>query len=434
MIRTVAELLSQIVQQELQLLDASEIKHAPTIGDMYEGLSADLLGRAIPEGLGLQIVAGFATDGAGNQSGQLDCMLVRGEGNQIPYTDSVVWHVKDIIAVIEVKKTLHSAEMSDAWKQLLSIRTLEANHAKIAAAKAPNEAVDIRLASRAFAETTGLIAPAYEDLDDLPFGDQMIFQTLVSEQTSIIRIVLGLHGFKSELAFRRALVSILQANIGVSGFGPGGFPQLIISGNFSLAKANGRPYSAPLVDGMWPFYFSTPINPLLLLLEFIWTRLDELFDVPDLWGDDLNIEVMRPLLTANATQDGGRSGWNILFVDPSESDLSSIPTEEAWSPAFLSLEEFTILQQLCAGRTVSMDDAELLVWLRDREIQPDSVRESLVKTGLVAMQGRELRLITSDCLSAILPTGEYVAAENNTGRLTRWLATQRASVSRRPSN
>ena len=137
---------------------------------------------------------------------------------------------------------------------------------------------------------------------------------------------------------------------------------------------------------MWPFYFSTPINPLLLLLEFIWTRLDELFNVPDLWGDDLNIEVMRPLLTANATQDGGRSGWNILFVDPSESDLSSIPTEEAWSPAFLSLEEFTILQQLCAGRTVSMDDAELLVWLRDREIQPDSVRESLVKTGLVAMQ------------------------------------------------
>jgi hypothetical protein len=46
MIRTVADLLSQIVQDQLAILDASEIKHAPTIGDMYEGLSADVLGQS----------------------------------------------------------------------------------------------------------------------------------------------------------------------------------------------------------------------------------------------------------------------------------------------------------------------------------------------------------------------------------------------------
>ncbi len=32
-------------------------------------------------------------------------------------------------------------------------------------------------ASNHLAETPGRIAPAYEDLDDLPFGDQMIFHT-----------------------------------------------------------------------------------------------------------------------------------------------------------------------------------------------------------------------------------------------------------------
>jgi hypothetical protein len=429
MIRTVAELLSKIVQQELPLLDASEIKHAPTIGDMYEGLSADFLGRAIPEGLGLQIVTGFATDGVGNLSGQLDCMLVRGEGNQVPYTDSFVWHVKDIIAVIEVKKTLHSADMSDALEQLKSVRALERNYRKIAAAESSGETVNIEPARRAFAETTRRIAPRYEELNDLPIGDQMIFHTLVIEQTSIIRIVLGLHGFRSELAFRNALVDLLQANIGVNGFGPGGFPQLIISGNYSLAKANGRPYSVPLVNGAWPFYFSTPVNPLLLLLEFIWTRLDELFYMPDLWGEDLDLEVPRALLLATFAQDGDRRGWNMQFLKPSKEVLSSVPTEEPWGPAFVTFEEFVVLQRLCAGKSVSMDDADFLAWLRKREIQPEALRDGLLQTGLVATHGQELQLVTRECQCFILPTGEFVAAENNTGRLTRWIARQRTSAS-----
>jgi hypothetical protein len=426
MIRTVAELLSDIIRDVLPLLDASEIRHAPTIGDMYEGLSADLLGRTIPEGLALKVVTGFATDGAGNLSGQLDCMLVHGEGKPIPYTDAFVWHVKDIIAVIEVKKTLHSAEMTDALEQLSSVKTLESTYRRISAAESPGETVDIRPALRAFAETTRRVAPDYEDLGDLSVEDQMIFHTLVIEQTSIIRIVLGLHGFKSELAFRKALVELLRVNIGVNGFGPGSLPQLIISGSYSLFKANGRPYSARLVNGEWPFYFSTPVNPLLLLLEFIWTRLDELFSMSELWGEDLDLEVPRSLLRAK----GDRHGWYVTFLDPSEEELSSVPTMEPWSPAFVTLEEFVVLQRLCAGANVRMDDAKLLKWLRERDVEPEVLRNNLLETGLVAMQDQELQLITRNCLAVILPSGEYVAAENNTGRLTRWIAKQRASASK----
>jgi len=426
MIRTVAELLSGIIREALPLLDASEIRHAPTIGDMYEGPSADLLERAIPEGLGLTVVTGFATDGAGNLSGQLDCMLVHGEGKPVPYTNAFVWHVKEIIAVIEVKKTLHSAEMTDALEQLRSVKTLERKYISISAAKSPDEAVDIRPALRAFAETTRRVAPRYEDLDDLSVEDQMIFHTLVIEQTSIIRIVLGLHGFRNELAFRKALVELLQANIGVNGFGPGGFPQLIISGSYSLAKANGRPYSAPLVNGEWPFFFSTPVNPLLLLLEFIWTRLDELFNMPELWGEDLDLEVPRVLLFGK----GNRHGWHLRFLDPSKEELSSVPMRKSWSPAFVTLEEFDVLQRLGAGANVRMDDVKLLEWLRESDVEPEVLRDNLLETGLVAMQDQELQLIAHDCLCAILPSGEYVAAENNTGRLTRWIAKHSASASK----
>ncbi|MFI9629585.1 DUF6602 domain-containing protein [Streptomyces sp. NPDC052042] len=120
-----ADLLSGILRDELPKLDNASVKHAPTIGDMYEGLSSALLSRALPDGLGLRVVSGFASDGRGRLSGQLDCMVVRGEGEKLPYTNAYVWHVKDIIAVVEVKKNLHSAELRDAFTHLNTVGEIE---------------------------------------------------------------------------------------------------------------------------------------------------------------------------------------------------------------------------------------------------------------------------------------------------------------------
>jgi hypothetical protein len=356
MIRTVAELLSEIVGRALPELDQSEVKHGPTIGDMYEGLSVEVLRRAVPDGLGLQVVTGFATDGSGKLSAQLDCMLVRGDGKRIPYTDSYIWHVEDIVAVIEVKKSLHSTEMKDAWKKLSSVRELEIDYRKTSAEEDPSRPVDIWPAQKAFAEATGRVAWPYEKVDELSAEDQAILFTLIQEQLSIIRIVLGLHGFKSERAFREAMADLIGQNVGVEGYGPGAFPQLTISGSYSLVKANGRPYSARLVNGAWPFVFSSPVNPLLLLLEFIWTRLDELFGIPELWGDDLHVEVGRTLFKATPSCEDGRKGWHIDVVNPSEDALDAVPLEMPWSPAFVTLEEFVVLQRLCNGHTVSFAD------------------------------------------------------------------------------
>lgn len=124
MIRTVADFLHQLVEAEVARLDAVDIVHGPTIGEMYEGLSADLLRRAVPEQLGLRVVDGFITDGLGNRSGQVDCMLVRGSGDPIPYTDAFVWPVKDVIAVFEIKKRLHHDDLVDASPNFVRSRTL----------------------------------------------------------------------------------------------------------------------------------------------------------------------------------------------------------------------------------------------------------------------------------------------------------------------
>ncbi|MEU1219306.1 DUF6602 domain-containing protein [Streptomyces microflavus] len=423
MIRTVADLLSGILQDELPKLDNASIKHAPTIGDMYEGLSSALLSRALPDGLGLRVVSGFASDGRGRLSGQLDCMVVRGEGEKLPYTNSHVWHVKDIIAVVEVKKNLHSAELRDAFAHLNTVGEIEHAYYQCEDRDPGDLDRDISPSARTFAEMTGRIAWDSNGLAPLPYEQEAVFRVLLMEQVSAIRVILGMHGFKSERAFRTSMIEYLEQNIGNNGFGPTSFPQLIISGGYSLAKTNGRPFMTPLVDGWWRLYFSTPDNPLRLLLEFIWTRLDEMYGLGDsFWGEDLETEVGRALLSFRAVRVDGKAGWEVQAHEANAEALKGAPVTEQWSPEFVGEEEFVLLSQLCQGKTVRCDNPKILSWLESRGVQIDDVRDRLLGTHLVAASGQELRLITKKCQLAILPTGEYVAAENSTGRLDRWIA------------
>jgi hypothetical protein len=434
-IRTVADLLSGILRDELPKLDNHPVKHAPTIGDMYEGLSSELLSRALPEGLGLRVVSGFARDGQGCLSGQLDCMVVRGEGEKLPYTESYVWHVKDIIAVVEVKKNLHSAELRDAFAHLKTVGEIEHSYYQSGDEELDDPDRDMAPSARTFAEMTGRIAWDAEGSAALPFEEEAVFHALLLEQVSAIRVILGMHGFKSERAFRSSMIDYLEQNIGNNGFGPTSFPQLIISGGYSLVKTNGRPFMAPLVDGWWQFYFSTPENPLRLLLEFIWTRLDEMYGFgPNLWGEDLEMEVGRALLSFRAGRVDGRAGWQVKVHDAYDEALNGIPVAEQWSPEFVEEEEFVLLTRLCQGKEVRFDDPKMLSWLESRGVELNDVRNRLLETRLVASSGQDLRLITKKCQLAILPTGEYVAAENSTGRLDRWISRRIESPRKGASN
>ena len=105
MIETVASLIEELKNQELIILDKFALKHAPTIGEMYEGLTSDILKKAIPPHLGLQFVSGVIYDNSEKMTKQIDCMLVKGEGIEIPHTGKYKWHIKDVLVVFEVKKT-----------------------------------------------------------------------------------------------------------------------------------------------------------------------------------------------------------------------------------------------------------------------------------------------------------------------------------------
>ena len=90
MITTIAALLRDLMKKEAERLDGQDIAHGPTIGNMYEGLTRDILDRAIPADLDVRVVDGFVRGADGRLSPQMDAMVVVGEGEPIPYTSGFV--------------------------------------------------------------------------------------------------------------------------------------------------------------------------------------------------------------------------------------------------------------------------------------------------------------------------------------------------------
>jgi hypothetical protein len=426
MIRTVADLLAELMEIGASEIDATGIVHRTTIGNMYEALSQRVLGLAMPEGADVRLVSGFATDGTDRLSGQIDCMLVRGAGRQLPFSRDVVWHVRDVIAVFEVKKTLTKPILADAFAHLADFAELERRYWQ--STEGENQPVDPTPIARTFAQITRQM-PNLADVDNMAIDHQMIFHALVCEYEGAVRVVLGHNGWATEDGFRGALSDILTTHVGETGYGVVSFPQLIVAGAHALIKANGQPYTVPLVgDGWWPFYLSSSINPLVFVLEFIWTRLEILLGGQFPWGDDLEVDELHPFLAAKPGWTSEQIGWNYQFSATAR-PFTDGETDAIWAPSVLTEEQFVVLQRLAAGQRIHFDDPVLLKFLGEQEVEAEGFWEALLATSLVARSadGEELVLITRDCVLAIDPVLGYVAAENGTGQLFRWLKRDRPS-------
>lgn len=126
MITSVAQLIEEFIRKQATLLDEEELKHAPTIGSMYERLSKAALAKAIPEGAGLRIVDGFVEGHDGALCPQMDLMLVVGDsGRKVPFTEHYRWPIADVLAVIEVKKTLYGAELVDSVSKSVALALMQ---------------------------------------------------------------------------------------------------------------------------------------------------------------------------------------------------------------------------------------------------------------------------------------------------------------------
>lgn len=419
MIRDVADMLAALSRAEAAKLAEEDITHAPTIGAMYEGLTREVLERAVPPGLGLRVVDGFVIDGRGGRSGQIDGMLVQGEGRAVPRTGQYDWHVKDVLAVIEVKKTLTSGNLPDAYDQMAGV--MERFRAWYDDALFSFE--DFAPSLHTFAQITGQAAPHPDQWDAMDPALGHILWILRAEQMAPLRIILGYGGYKTESGLRGAFLDYLETKQRIAGYGPLNLPNLIIGEGASIVKLCGFPYSAALnADGSWPIMGSSRLNAQQLLLELIWTKISFMRNITELFGDDLEVEVFPALIRARVVEDPeGSGGWGWIYDtnDPKKASLDQVALVEDWAPEEVDAFTFQLLTQ-CSVSYVDLDHPDTRTDIASAGLTEAQVIETLVGTRLVALDGRRLRLVARELM--LLASGDrYLAADNNTGRFTRWL-------------
>lgn len=413
--------MQSLAEKESQALEAASIRHAPTIGEMYEGLTSDILSRTLPPSLDLQVVSGFAEDHAGRLSNQIDCMLVKGQGIEVPYTQKFKWPIKDVVAVIEVKKTLFSKGLDEAYHQLRQVLNFYSEWIQNTKNK---DVINIEPSRRAFSDITGLIAPPYDQLNELPLNAEYVFHTVLGDQYSPVRIAFGYSGFNSEHGLRQGFLNFIKNKVQVQGYGPHSYPQLIVAGGASIVKFSGHPYRAPMRNGKMLLLASSSANPLLLLLELIWTRLTYFHPMPELFGEDLQLEGFNPLLWAHLAENPkkpGHMGWQFTVENIKKRDLENTPKSTDWEPVVLTHQQYTAIVYLCENESIDTAASDFVSFASTPDQTVEQFIDSLIETRLVARNGHKIELATVECQTAILPDGRYIAAENNSGRLSRWI-------------
>lgn len=417
-IETAADLLSALRTQEVQVLDEQSIKHGPMIGDMYEGLTRDMLNKVLFDGLDLRVVKGAIVSEDGRISPQTDCMVVQGEGKKLPFTDHHIYPIGQVIAVIEVKKNLYSSGLDSAFQQIRGmVSMVESNRS------------GGRLLADAYRSIVLQPLPTVADFEKKQLHERMIYYALLMDSILPVRIVLGYHGYRTEHSLREALINHFEAHVGETPskhhpeLTPQGFPNLIICDNKSVVKINGMPYASPIVEGIWPLLATYPSQPDRILLEVLWTRLDYQFGLgSSMFDDGLSTEALRPLLRVKPEDLGNTRGWLYSLIDASEERLNSVPEKQNWQPSELTAQQVSVLAKMTDGSLLSIDDPEFNDWILREQLDKDAFILQLVETGLVALSpARQLQILTVECVVVALPDGRIVAGENKAGRLTNWV-------------
>ena len=408
MIRTVGDLLDEIRKQEQRILDATNPGHPGLVGDMYEGLTAALAQLALPGDCDLKIKSGIIENDDGVKSGQIDCMLVSGDGLKIPYSakgDEIV-NLSQVIAVIEVTKTGDKDKIFDAVEHLGKLYNL------LPASGILNFATD-EACSRIIGVRPSLMAD--------PFGKSrvrnQIMAQLCMDANLPVRIVLAYNGAAKEVTLREHVTNAMKGISGV--YAPALMPNLCIVGKNSCMKLNGLPYGNEWQEDVWMFSGTTTASPLYLLLQVLWTRLDikGLTELPVFAQDDAD-EQFNPLFSVTYSEKDPPK-YFVYKADTQQLKGRSGPV----APEAVILEDWQtpIILGLIRGNSVVLSDVGFQKLLLASGCTLEDAVERLVSTKLVFEDNGELHLRGSGTRMAFLPDGTSVAGEDARGRFSRAL-------------
>ncbi|MDO9485026.1 MAG: hypothetical protein Q7K25_03085 [Actinomycetota bacterium] len=414
MIKKLSDLLRQVQAAEAERLDQHRITHGPTIGTMYEGLTKDLVDQVIPQELDIRVVDGFIEGIDKKLSPQADILIVRGEGERIPHTQSFIYPIQKVLAVFEIKKTLGGVSLDDAMAKMSAVLQLYKKSSNF-----PGPHVDLEPAVRGFAYTTGKWPQSDEEATKLSEGLPAIFDIFKLEQMAPLRIIWGYGGYSSEKSLRTGFVGRMNAAVDKSHFGPWNLPSLIVAGQNSLVKMVGQPYSSRLVNGWWNVLTSNAENPVRLLLEMLWTKISLDQGVTFPMDDTLQMERLATYLRTKFTMQAGEVVMTEFdHVEITKKQLHTLPVVE-WSPEEQSLDEVVLL--MGAGGGLDVTSPSLNQFAADEGFDLRLLIDRLVeKRQLAWTSDTTLRPTGSTTITTFSPAGT-ISAGSNADLMSLWL-------------
>src|SRR5690606_7668006 len=135
--------------------------------------------------------------------------------------------------------------------------------------------------------------------------------------------------------------------------------------------------------------------------------------------EDLDTEVLNPLIYAKPVRHLGQGGWHYRFHVMSARQLAIGLETVAWEPVSLTDKEALLVGHLCSvGEVNTEGNAFWRAWASDPDVELEASLSKLRSAGLAALDERGiLRLLTDQCEVAVVPDVGWVAGENSTGRM-----------------
>lgn len=420
MIKNASELLAAFMAAERREVESIQMKHMPTLGAAFEAIVSGGIEKrfVLPPNLDLRVVPGFV-EGLVNQ---IDCMLVRGEGKRYGLTDQYIYPIEQVLCVLEVKKTLRKSELVDGIGHLADVqrRFVESFERRYTA----GEITDFNQARLSFSKLTGRAAPSLRALDASPVDDRMMFGTLVKQMYAPVTVLLGFDGYETEHGLREALTDLVESSVGSkSDTVPDYLPSLISVGEFSLVKCAGQPYLAWDDEEGWVTVASCRHNPALLLLEFLWTKIERFCEVKMPFGPELEVESLEKVLVSRGVQQGGQVGWQVGATSKSERRLKERQAALPWQPILLSKAAVSLTNILALRGSIELDQG-LRDYIRDEHGEPlEKAITELVRTAAFGLHGNVLEALPPVAIVAYLPDGTGYASPTREP-LERWCNAQ----------
>lgn len=424
MIETVSQFLEEFKEKALKQIKEQDgdITHTVTVGDIHEGLTAEILNRSIFKGLNLRIVKNsFIYNDEGELSKEMDCMIVIGDGQKISFTERYKYHVKDVVAVIQVKKKLYKGSLDDAHQNLKSVIDT--------ASPRDGESFMTKLQRDAYKSLMTKELPPRSSVDSLAWREQMMFHFLQLQAFWPVRILIGYESYKTEYKLREGFVEhleLLTKDGPRSGYNPISFPDLMICGNTSIIKNVGMPFAFPLNfdnEFYWEVLMTSPKNPMYFLLEFIWTRLSYQFGLgSQFFGDDHAADAVHPFIRCKERKlDELNYGWEYAYNGISHAELSKPLESIPWEPHRVEIFEQALLMSMFDTGEIPIDN-ELNKFCSEHGATIDDLIKKWNDKRIAYKDGDKIILLLDEPVILTGPDGNFYIGENKSGEMFNWFS------------